>query len=110
MVSKSRSVIFPKPVKTIFFTNNNRPQKKKDVEHRKYGVSSGNLHSSHPIPPAPTNNTFVLASRAYSSGPRMAFVCALRPFAVDIRELCVRLEREGNSENQRGVIRRVTIH
>lgn len=29
--------------------------------------------SSHPIPPAPTRSTFVLASCAYSSGPKIAF-------------------------------------
>ncbi len=43
-----------------------------------------NAHNSQPIPPAPTRSTLVSASCENSSGPRIAFACAVRAFAVDI--------------------------
>ena len=42
------------------------------------------VQSSHPMPPAPTNNTFVSERRACNSAPSIAFACAVRASAVDI--------------------------
>jgi hypothetical protein len=42
------------------------------------------IQSSHPMPPAPTNNTFVSERRACNSAPSIALACAVRASAVDI--------------------------
>lgn len=49
-----------------------------------YGKYSERSHSSHPIPPAPTSNTFVSRNRECSSGPRIASACKVRARAVDM--------------------------
>lgn len=68
MVSRSRRVIWPKPVKTIFFTVT------RNMINMEYSIDTlfKDLRSSHPIPPAPTSKTLVSDSFAQSSGPRMA--------------------------------------
>jgi len=81
MVSKSRSVILPKPVNTTFLTEEIAGSKRES----EFSITENrNIRSSQPIPPAPTSNTVVLASCACNSGPKIALAWALRAFAVDI--------------------------